>query len=81
MPGAIALGIGPTALLVIALVKNRSEHLDLWRVGSVSQLGFGLVLMALGVVYYFVAGRPKQESASTRQSELQLQDVAANSQE
>ena len=57
MVGAIALGIGPTALLVIALVQNRSEHLDIWRLGSVSQLGFGLVLMALGLVYYFVAGR------------------------
>jgi hypothetical protein len=51
------VGIGPTALLLVALVKNRSEQLDLWRLGSVSQLGFGLVLMALGVVYYFVAGR------------------------
>jgi hypothetical protein len=59
MAGAIALGIGPTVLLLIALIKNRSEHLDLGRLGSVSQLGFGLVLMALGVVYYFVAGRPK----------------------
>jgi amino acid transporter len=55
--GAVALGIGPTALLVIALIKNRSEQLDLWRLGSVSQLGFGLVLMAMGVVYYYVAGR------------------------
>jgi len=51
------VGIGPTALLLVALIKNRSEQLDLWKLGSVSQLGFGLVLMALGVVYYFVAGR------------------------
>jgi amino acid transporter len=55
--GAIAVGIGPTALLLIALIKNRGEQLDLGRLGNVSQLGFGLVLMALGVVYYFVAGR------------------------
>jgi amino acid transporter len=55
--GAIALAIGPTALLLIALIKNRGEQLDLGRLGSVSQLGFGLMLMALGVVYYFVAGR------------------------
>ncbi len=59
MVGAIAVGIGPTALLVIALIRNRGEQLDLGRLGSVSQLGFGLILMALGVVYYFVAGRPK----------------------
>jgi amino acid transporter len=57
MLGAIAVGVGPTALLVIALIQNRHEHLDLWRIGSVSQLSFGLVLMAVGVVYYFVAGR------------------------
>jgi amino acid transporter len=57
MFGAIAVGIGPTALLLVALIKNRSEQIDLWKLGSVSQLGFGLVLMALGVVYYFVAGR------------------------
>ncbi|HEV7551129.1 MAG TPA: APC family permease, partial [Candidatus Angelobacter sp.] len=61
LPGAIALGIGPTALLLIALIKNRGEQLDLGRLGNVSQLSFGLVLMALGVVYYFVAGRPKAE--------------------
>jgi amino acid transporter len=81
MAGAIALGVGPIALLIIALVKNRGEHLDLWRLGSVSQLGFGLVLMALGVVYYFVAGRAKPEFASTRPSEMQLHDIGANSQE
>src|SRR5260370_39191647 len=60
--GAILVGVGPTALLVVALVKNRDEHLDLWRLGSVSQLGFGLFLMAVGVVYYFVAGRAKPEA-------------------
>ncbi len=64
LAGAIALGVGPTALLVVALIKNRGEHLDLWRLGSVSQLGFGLALMALGVVYYFVAGRARPEISS-----------------
>jgi hypothetical protein len=28
----------------------------------VSQLGFGLFLMAVGVVYYFVAGRAKPQA-------------------
>jgi amino acid transporter len=60
LAGVIALGIGPTALLIIALVKNRGEQLELWQLGSVSQLGFGLVLMALGVVYYFAVGRAKK---------------------
>ncbi len=59
MAGAIAVGVGPTALLVIALIRNRGEQLDLGRLGNMSQLVFGLILMALGVVYYFVAGRPK----------------------
>jgi amino acid transporter len=67
--GAIALGVGPTALLAVALIKNRGEHLDLWRVGSVSQLGFGLGLMALGVVYYFVAGRPRPALARAQRAE------------
>jgi amino acid transporter len=70
MAGAVALGIGPTALLVIALIKNRSEQLDLWRLASVSQLGFGLVLMALGVVYYFVAGKPNAQFPSGAASEI-----------
>jgi amino acid transporter len=81
MFGAIAIGIGPTALLLIALIKNRGEQLELGRLGSVSQLGFGLVLMALGVVYYFVAGRPKPGFVSGPEAEAQLPDAAGNSQE
>jgi hypothetical protein len=61
------VGIGPTALLLVALIKNRSEQLDLWRLGPVSQLGFGLVLMALGVPYYFVAGRSSIISSEARE--------------
>ncbi len=57
--GAILVGVGPTALLIVALVKNRGETLALGRLGSISQLGFGLVLMAVGIVYYFVAGRAR----------------------
>jgi amino acid transporter len=57
--GAIAVGVGPTALLVVALVKNYDEYLDLGRLGSVSTLAVGLVLMAAGVVYYFALGRAK----------------------
>jgi amino acid transporter len=72
MAGAIALGVGPTALLVIALIKNRGEHLDLGRLGSVSQLGFGLALMALGVVYYFVAGRTTPTVPSPEEREQSI---------
>jgi amino acid transporter len=71
MFGAIAVGVGPTALLMIALIKNRGEQLDLGRLGSMSQLGFGLVLMALGVVCYFVAGRVSAKVPSEAVSEIQ----------
>ena len=59
LAGTILVGVGPTALLVVALIKNRSEQLTLWRLGNVSQLAFGVALMALGVAYYFIARRPK----------------------
>ncbi|HEX7286819.1 MAG TPA: APC family permease [Candidatus Angelobacter sp.] len=66
MAGAVLVGVGPTALLVFALVRNRSEQLDLGRWGSISSLWFGLGLMALGVLYYLVAGRakPAQQTAA-----------------
>jgi amino acid transporter len=57
--GAILVGVGPTALLIIALVRNYDEHLDLGRLGSVSTLAVGLVLMAAGVLYYFVLGNAR----------------------
>ena len=75
MSGAIAVGIGPTALLLVALIKNRSEQLGLWRLGSVSQLGFGLVLMALGVVYYFVAGRVFQSHLERSEEPFGLKEI------
>jgi amino acid transporter len=65
MWGAILAGIGPTALLAVALVRSHEERLDLGRLGSFSALAFGLVLMAAGVVYYYAFGRakPKAEAA------------------
>jgi amino acid transporter len=63
---AILLGVGPTALLVVSVVQNRGEQMTLWLVGNVSQLAFGLALMALGVVYYYVAGRSKPAAEAAR---------------
>jgi amino acid transporter len=57
--GVILCGVGPAVLLVFALIRNRSEQIELGRFGTISTLTFGLGLMALGVVYYAVAGRPK----------------------
>jgi amino acid transporter len=81
LAGAIALGVGPTALLIIALVKNRGEQLDLWWLGSVSQLGFGLILMALGVVYYFVAGRSSSETPSEAGNPFHVKELPAEKHE
>jgi amino acid transporter len=59
--GAILIGVMPTGLLIFAAVRNRTEHLDLGKLGSVSSLSFALGLMALGVMVYFVMGRPRTE--------------------
>ena len=59
LAGTILVGVGPTALLLVALVKNRGEQLSLGPLGEVSQLAFGLALMGAGVVYYYLAARPK----------------------
>ena len=63
--GAILVGVGPTALLIVALVRTHEERLDLGRFGSFSALAFGLILMAAGVVYYYAFGRvrPKTRAA------------------
>jgi amino acid transporter len=47
--GAALIGVAPTVLIIAALVRNRSE-----RMGSVSALTIGSILIAAGpVVYYF----------------------------
>jgi amino acid transporter len=60
--GAILVGVGPTALLAIALAQKYHERLDLGRLGSVSALLVAFALMAAGAIYYFVAGRAKPEA-------------------
>ena len=59
MAGALAVAVGPTLLLTFALVRNRTERLNVGHWGSVSTLSLGGLLMALGVIFYFVAGRRK----------------------
>jgi amino acid transporter len=48
--GAVLAGVGPTALVIVALIQGRGQ-----RVGSMSALTLGLILMAAGVALYFVA--------------------------
>jgi len=50
--GAAVLGLGPTALLAVALVKNADEH-----VFGMNALVLGLGVMALGCVAYAAARR------------------------
>ena len=52
------LGVGPTALLVVALIKNRNEH-----IGQISTLTLGLALAALGVVVYFITAAMRKPEA------------------
>jgi amino acid transporter len=50
--GAILAAVGPTLLLIFALVRNRSEQ-----IGHISALTVALAMMAAGVVIYFIASR------------------------
>jgi amino acid transporter len=52
LAGAIMLGIPPAVLLGLAVVRNRMEP-----VGPINALELGAMLMALGVVAYFVGER------------------------
>jgi amino acid transporter len=47
LPTAVLVGVGPTALLVIAFLKNRDA-----RIGNVSALSVAMALMAAGVMVY-----------------------------
>ncbi|MGA3026736.1 MAG: APC family permease [Bryobacteraceae bacterium] len=57
--GAVLTGVGPAALLIVALIRNRAEQM-----GRINALTLGLILMAAGVVVWYVAawarktGRP-----------------------
>ena len=53
--GAAVLGVGPTALLIVALIRDHREQL-----GSISALTLGLVLMAVGPVLYYAMGRVRR---------------------
>jgi amino acid transporter len=51
--GAALLGLPPLALMVAAVIRNRTET-----IGHTSSLAVGLVLIALGPIFYFVS-RPR----------------------
>jgi len=60
LPVAVLIGVGPTALLAAALIKNRDEQMGQLHV---SALSVGLALMAAGVVLYFVAAALRRPRA------------------
>jgi amino acid transporter len=60
--GTILIGIPPLALMVAAVVRNRTEG-----IGSTSSLAVALVLIALGPVVYF-ASRPRRTAESRLES-------------
>ena len=49
---ATLLGLPPTALLLLAFIRNRNEQL-----GPISSLNLGFIFMAAGIVCYFLAVR------------------------
>jgi amino acid transporter len=51
MAGAVLTGVGPTALLAVALVRNRNEQM-----GRVNALTLGLAIMAAGVAVWYLGG-------------------------
>jgi amino acid transporter len=55
LPVAIFLGVFPTLLIGLALIRNRHEQ-----IGSVSSLTIGAALMAAGPVAYWIAAHMKR---------------------
>jgi amino acid transporter len=51
--GAILIGLPPLALMIAAFLRNRTES-----IGATSSLAVGLVLIALGPIFYFLT-RPR----------------------
>ena len=57
--GTILIGIPPTALMVAAVIRNRTEA-----IGATSSLAIALVLIALGPILYFIT-RPRKTAQQT----------------
>ena len=60
LPGAVLVGVGPTALLAIAFIRNRNETME-----NVSALTIGLALMAAGVGAWYLAGWARKRKPGT----------------
>jgi amino acid transporter len=61
LTGAVLAGVGPAALLIVALIRNRNEQM-----GHISALTLGLLLVAAGVaVWYFAAWSRRRRSTTS----------------
>ncbi len=58
LAGTILIGLPPLALMVAAVIRNRTEA-----IGATSSLAVALVLIALGPIFYFVS-RPRSRRST-----------------
>ena len=58
LAGAIGIGVCPAVLLVLAVVRNKAEP-----VGPINALQFGGILIAFGVVSYFLSTRFRSKTS------------------
>jgi hypothetical protein len=58
---AIFLGIPPAVLIGVSCVRNHAE-----RLGPVNALTVGLILIALGVVFWFVGERQRKSTSGSQ---------------
>ena len=61
VPGAVLIGIGPTALVGLGVVRAYGEQ-----AGPLNALGFGVLIAAAGIVAYFVARNRRQQVAGSQ---------------
>ncbi|MGO9466426.1 MAG: APC family permease [Isosphaeraceae bacterium] len=66
LAGAALLGVAPTTLIVLALIRNGNE-----RVGPVSALAFGLALVAAGCLVYVVSRLVLTERCASKANSCQ----------
>jgi amino acid transporter len=62
MAGAVAVGVPPLALMILAFARNRTE-----RIGSTNELVIGVAVIAVGVALYFLSRALARKSDSPKE--------------
>jgi amino acid transporter len=62
LAGVIFAGVGPTLLLIIALIRNRDEQ-----IGPISALTVALTMIAAGVLVYFISAIRRKRMRGTQE--------------